>query len=129
MNLPDSFSSKIMIFLGCCSLSNDTATVSSAFTSVKVSWLAQGSPVSLGKSTVCVRATVISSSYVIVGSRLHWFLPLSHLARQFFPLQQHARDQAKACRANRKTCDCTAGDQPGNRPPLRQPGIPVSKPC
>ncbi len=67
MNFPDSFSNKIIIFLGCWSLSKETTTVSSAATFFKVSWFAQGSPESFGKSTVCVRATAISSSCVIVN--------------------------------------------------------------
>jgi hypothetical protein len=45
-----------------------------------VSSAAQGSPESLGKSTVCVRATVISSSWVIVGL---------YFSSVFSPLNRH----------------------------------------
>jgi hypothetical protein len=69
MNFPDSRSKITTIFLGCWSSSKDTSIASDVVTRDNVSILAQGSPERFGMSLVCVRATVISSSFVIVRMR------------------------------------------------------------
>jgi hypothetical protein len=72
MNFPESFSNRMLIFSGCRSLAKDTIAVARTSTLSNVSWLAHGFPESLGKSVVCVRATTISSSFVIFIRWLGW---------------------------------------------------------